>query len=403
MGTLCEKLRIMAVDDQPDVLDAYRRILVGERPAASSLDAMQAELFGESAPQATADDVDLELVQQGDEAVAAVERALADNRPFSVIFLDVRMPPGPDGVWTAQQIRALDPSVEVVIVTGFSDVEPEAICARVPPPRQLFYLQKPLNPQEIRQLAVALTEKWRAREATRRAREEIVVRLAAAAEARHHETGAHLRRIGLYAGMLAEACGWERDRVEDLQVAAMMHDAGKIGIPDSILLKPGRLSEPERAVMQGHALIGARILEGSEAAVLHMAREVALYHHEWWDGSGYPFGLQGEAIPESARIVAIADVYDALLHDRVYRPALDEREALQAMARNSGRQFDPKVFARFMELTDEFRRVREQVVSATPPGPSAGAHPSDGCPAGCCPRCPARRPDGSCGAPDARA
>jgi len=144
-----------------------------------------------------------------------------------------------------------------------------------------------------------------------------------------------------------------------------MHDIGKIGIPDAILQKPGKLTPEEFAVMKTHTRIGADILSGSKAPMLQMARDIALNHHERWDGKGYPRGLAAKAIPECARIVAIVDVYDALTHDRVYRPALPESEVLTIMQQGAGAHFDPLLMTFFFLHFSEIRRI-------------ATEHPDDG-------------------------
>ena len=146
-----------------------------------------------------------------------------------------------------------------------------------------------------------------------------------------------------------------------MRVAAMMHDIGKIGVPDSILLKPGPLLPEEFEIIKQHTVIGARILERSEISLLEMAREIALSHHERWQGGGYPAGIAAEAIPESARIVAVCDVYDALVHDRVYRRALPEAEVLDIMGSLRGKQFDPRIFDLFFSEVGTFRAIREEV------------------------------------------
>lgn len=196
----------------------------------------------------------------------------------------------------------------------------------------------------------------------RRREEELALRLVSASEYRDNETGAHIRRIGLYSGVLAEALGWPVHRVDDIRIAATMHDVGKIGVPDTILLKPGKLTPAEFEVIKTHTEIGAGILDGSDIPLLQMAHEIALSHHERWDGSGYPRGLAGEAIPESARIVAIADVYDALIHERVYKPAVSEAETLALMTAERGKHFEPRIFDCFLRVVDRFRAIREEVL-----------------------------------------
>jgi HD-GYP domain-containing protein (c-di-GMP phosphodiesterase class II) len=150
-------------------------------------------------------------------------------------------------------------------------------------------------------------------------------------------------------------------RTANIRVAAPMHDIGKIGIPDAILLKPGRLTQDEFRIMRQHTVIGARMLGGSDIPLLNMAREIALFHHEKWDGSGYPNGLKRGEIPIAARIVAIVDVYDAMVHRRVYKTAIPEIEVLDTMARAAGHHFDPVLFDVFTGILPLIRQIREAV------------------------------------------
>ncbi|MEX2542841.1 MAG: tetratricopeptide repeat protein [Trueperaceae bacterium] len=181
------------------------------------------------------------------------------------------------------------------------------------------------------------------------AQREIVTRLAVAAEYRDDETGEHTWRVARYTAAIARTLGWPEDEVQLLSSAARLHDLGKIGIPDSVLMKPEKLSISEFETICSHTVIGARILEGAKSGVLRLAQEIALAHHERWDGKGYPLGLEGEEIPLSARIVATADVLDALTHERPYKRAWSPGEALAEIARNSGHQFDPTVVAACLE------------------------------------------------------
>ena len=178
--------------------------------------------------------------------------------------------------------------------------------------------------------------------------EEIAVRLLSAAKHRDQETAAHVRRIGLYAEAMAKALGWSDTLAADIRVAAPMHDIGKIGIPDHILLKPGKLTEDEFEQMKQHALIGEDMLKDSGIGILNMGAEIALCHHERWDGQGYPRGLKGDAIPMSARITTIVDVYDALSHKRVYKEAFDKHSTLNIMSEMVGTHFDPELYSVFI-------------------------------------------------------
>ena len=185
------------------------------------------------------------------------------------------------------------------------------------------------------------------------ARVEVVERLARAAEFRDDDTGHHLRRVGGRSAALARQLGLTAVEVEIVRRASPLHDVGKIGIPDSILLKPGPLLPAEEAVMRTHPVLGARILEGGESALVRAAEVIALFHHERWDGAGYPQGLAGEAIPLPARIVALVDFYDALTHDRPYRRAWQRERVIELIREETGARFDPALAAAFLALLRE--------------------------------------------------
>jgi HD-GYP domain-containing protein (c-di-GMP phosphodiesterase class II) len=207
-----------------------------------------------------------------------------------------------------------------------------------------------------------LEREVRKRTSTIREREEeVAIRLLAATGLRDEETGAHLKRIGLYAYEMATALGWGHQKAYDMLIAAPMHDIGKIGIPDNILRKPDRLNAEEWEVMKKHTVIGSEMLACSDIAMINTAREIAESHHERWDGTGYPYGRKGDAIPEAARIVSVIDAYDALVHKRVYKPAYSEDYALQYLDAQSGSQFDPKMVALFFRLSPRMREIRSAV------------------------------------------
>lgn len=190
------------------------------------------------------------------------------------------------------------------------------------------------------------------------AHDQIVERLLLAAESRDGTARDHLTQMSQLCGEIAASLGWDTQRVRELTSAAALHDIGKIAIPDAILRKPGPLTEEERAAVQTHAVIGHRMLAGTGIPVIELAAEIALTHHEHFDGSGYPQGLKGDAIPISGRIAAVADVFDALTNDRVYRPALTRDEALATMRADSGTHFDPDLLNRLFEmlLTEKLAR-----------------------------------------------
>ena len=205
------------------------------------------------------------------------------------------------------------------------------------------------------------------------AQAETVQRLSMAVEFRDEDTGAHIERIGRFSVLLAEHIGMDAEFCERLRHAAPLHDVGKVAIPDAILLKPGPLTPEERAIVETHAEEGHRLVRGSSSSILDMAATIALSHQEKWDGSGYPRGLKGEAIPIEGRIVAVADVFDALTSDRVYRKAFSVEEAVQMMREQRGRHFDPVLLDAFMEVLgrsgpdarEQLRRDPEALVEST--------------------------------------
>lgn len=178
---------------------------------------------------------------------------------------------------------------------------------------------------------------------------ETLQRLALAAEYRDDDTGLHTRRVGHCCARIAEELGLSSQEVDLLQRAAPLHDVGKIGVPDSILLKPGKLTAEEFEVIKQHTVIGAKILSGSRSPWLQMAEEIALTHHERWDGCGYA-RIEGDRIPLVGRIVAVADVFDALTHERPYKKAWSLEDAVQEIKAQSGQQFDPQVVEAFLKL-----------------------------------------------------
>ena len=210
-----------------------------------------------------------------------------------------------------------------------------------------------------------------------RAHHDALFRLALAAEYRDDDTGAHIVRMGFLAEALALGLGADAEWATMLRKAAPMHDVGKIGIPDNVLKKPGRFDAAERAVMNRHPEIGASILGQSRIPLFQLAAEVALAHHERWDGSGYPSGLAGNAIPLAGRIVAVVDFFDALTMDRCYRIAFSDTQALQMLEAERGRAFDPDVVDTFIALAPQMIALRERINQRQP----SFADLADGAPA----------------------
>jgi putative two-component system response regulator len=294
-----------------------------------------------------------------------------ESEPIGLVTADISMPEV-SGIDLLQRIRSRYPEIAVLMLTA---VQTTASAIEALSGGAFGYLIKPVQREEFlaqidhglewhrlhverRRYTESLEQRVREQTQTiRLAHEETIHRLVAAAACRDLETGAHIVRTGLYSEVLALAAGWSSADAEQIRLAAPMHDIGKIGVPDAILRKAGSLTPAERRTMQRHTVIGAKLLSGSSSAVLSMGREIALCHHERWDGGGYPHGIAGERISEAARIVSIADVYDALTHDRVYRPALPEAVAVEMMAAESGRQFDPRLMAVFFTVQDALREV----------------------------------------------
>ena len=209
-------------------------------------------------------------------------------------------------------------------------------------------------------------ERNEALEEVARAHHEALFRLSLAADLKDDDTGVHIIRIGFLAEALALALGQSRQSATMLRKAAPMHDIGKIGIPDTVLKKPGSFQPDERALMNQHAAMGAEILGRSRIPLFQLAAELALSHHEKWDGSGYPSGLAGEAIPLSGRIVAVVDYFDALTMDRVYRKAFPYEKALAMLQEQRGKSFDPRIVDVFLAHADELIALRERVNQSSP-------------------------------------
>jgi putative two-component system response regulator len=192
----------------------------------------------------------------------------------------------------------------------------------------------------------------------RHAERDTIARLVTALSLRSEETGAHIRRVGCYSQLLARKGGVNSCSQEQIRLAAMLHDVGKIGIPDAILLKPGPLNDEELAIIKRHPALGSSLLAEGSSTMLRIAAEIAMTHHERWDGGGYPRGLAGEDIPILGRIAAIADVFDALTSDRVYRSAVQIQDAVEQIKAERGRHFDPGLVDLFVSSVEDLAAIR---------------------------------------------
>jgi putative two-component system response regulator len=295
-----------------------------------------------------------------------VVAATAEFSP-DLILLDLRMPP-PDGLTLLRLLRPwlVAPSMmPVIVLTG--GVEP-AVRRRALELGARDFVEKPLDPSELllrihhvletRQLQLQIqshnenleeavaSRSWDVEEAQL----ELVERLARVAECRDDDTKEHSKRVGRCAAEIAERLGLDATMVARIRRAAPLHDVGKIGITDEVFLKPGPLNQAETATMRQHVTVGVNILADSHSAVLRCAEEIVRSHHERWDGQGYPAGLRGEEIPLAGRIVAVADVFDALSHARPYKPAWPLDDAVAEIEAGAGHRFDPAVVNVFMQM-----------------------------------------------------
>jgi putative two-component system response regulator len=324
---------LLLVDDEVTNLANLRAILAGEYP--------------------------LMLARSGAEAIG-----LAVKHQPALILLDIQMPEM-DGYAVCRALKA-DPRTEgipVIFVTTLSEVGNEEAGFAA---GGVDYLIKPVSAGIVRARVRTHLSLVHTKVLEKHSRDAIFM-LGKAGHYNDADTGAHIWRMAAYARALAAAIGWSQADCDLLELAASMHDTGKIGIPDAILRKPGKLDPDEWALMQTHCAIGFAILSGSDAPVFRLAAEIAHHHHERWDGNGYPEGLAGTAIPESARIVAVADVFDALTMKRPYKDAWPPEQAMATLRAGAGSHFDPSLVAAFegclpriLDIKDDWDRRRNQ-------------------------------------------
>lgn len=305
----------------------------------------------------------------GEMALSAAKKAAEEGLPFDLICLDIKMPVM-NGYEACRLLKA-DPATRgssVVFITGSDSEINEAKAFEL---GAVDYITKPFKPQVIlARIKTHLELKGHQdhleeiiRDRTRKINEanyEMLNRLAQAAEFRDNETGQHVKRISHYCRALGEGLGLTREKVDLLYHASALHDVGKIGIPDSILLKPAALTTQEFEIMKTHTVIGAKLLEGNDSDLLDMAMIIALTHHEKWDGSGYPKMSAGEDIPLEGRITAVCDVFDALTTKRVYKNAWPIEKALEQMRSDAGRHFDPFILEVFFSNIERCLSIQKQ-------------------------------------------
>lgn len=298
------------------------------------------------------EDYRLLFAKDGAKALEMAERERPD-----LILLDVMMP-GMTGyeVCQALKVQAHLEAIPVIFVTALADVEDEAHGFAV---GAVDYITKPVSPAIVRARVRTHLSLVRMDE-LRQTRLQIVQRLGMAAEYKDNETGLHVIRMSHFSKVLALAAGFSEAAAEELLNAAPMHDVGKIGIPDAVLRKPGKLDEQEWAVMRQHVEIGAQIIGEHASGLLRTAQRIALSHHEKWDGSGYPNGLSGEDIPLEGRIVAIADVFDALTSVRPYKAAWSVEDSVRLLQEESGRHFDPQLAELFIQQLPAILEIKER-------------------------------------------
>ena len=347
MDSLLKSLRILLVDDEVANLKVLSKML---------------ESTGYE---------NLVLIQDSRNVLAEYQR-----HRTHLILLDLRMPhlSGFDIMDLFREIE--DPLLPPIIVLTADQGRPSLLKAFEKGARD--YLTKPFemaellarvrNMLEVNRAQLLLYQQRETLDALVRARTAelfrtrmlVIEKLGRASEYRDNETGRHIMRVGQTATLLASRLDLDDQLCEDMLHAAPMHDVGKIGIPDAILLKPGKLDEAEFEIMKRHTVIGAQLLESDEEhGVLRLAKEIALSHHERWDGSGYPEGIRGEAIPLSGRIVALVDVFDALLSIRPYKKAWDVDEAIAFIREKRGSQFDPELTDLFLGSLDDILAIRK--------------------------------------------
>ncbi|MBT4521508.1 MAG: two-component system response regulator [Halieaceae bacterium] len=351
-----ENQRILIVDDTPENIDVLIEVL---------------------------SDYKRSVATSGEKAL----RIARSENPPDLILLDIMMP-GMDGYEVCQRLKSDEKTkaIPIIFLTAMVDEESETKGLEM---GAVDYITKPISPpivlervknhlllkiarESLENQNVILEERVKERTKELALTQDVIIfSMAVVAEYRDPETGAHIRRTQNYLRALADQLRENQKYADDLNdssidllfKSAPLHDIGKVGVPDSILMKPGKLSDEEFDEMKKHttygrdAIVAAEQMLGDESTFLEYAREIAYSHQEKWDGSGYPEGIMGDAIPVSARLMAVADVYDALISKRVYKPGFTHKKAVEIISKGKGTHFDPDMVDAFLEVEDEFRNI----------------------------------------------
>jgi putative two-component system response regulator len=367
--------KVMELNDKSSFSNAYILVVDDER--------MITEMLHEAIQNAG---YDCSVAGSGEEALKILKK-----KEIDIVITDIEMPGGLSGIDLLSRIKE-EYSSDVIVITGYTDnFNFEQIMEK----GASDFLQKPfsirdfmIRMQRVLKERTLVAERNQAYEALNSANKQLlrygqdlnqtildlkvtheklkgsyldtIHRLVLAAEYKDEDTGDHIIRMGRYSAYLAEKLGFPDKEVQNILYAAPMHDVGKIGIPDSILMKPGKLTKEEFEIIKTHTLIGGKLLKNSKSDILQLAEQIALSHHEKWNGTGYPKGLAGEEIPMIGRIVSIADVFDALTSKRPYKEPFSVEKAVDIIKKESGQHFDPEVARVFLESIDGVLKIKQE-------------------------------------------
>jgi putative two-component system response regulator len=367
--------KVMELNDKSSFSNAYILVVDDER--------MITEMLHEAIQNAG---YDCSVAGSGEEALKILKK-----KEIDIVITDIEMPGGLSGIDLLSRIKE-EYSSDVIVITGYTDnFNFEQIMEK----GASDFLQKPfsirdfmIRMQRVLKERTLVAERNQAYETLNSANKQLlrygqdlnqtildlkvtheklkgsyldtIHRLVLAAEYKDEDTGDHIIRMGRYSAYLAEKLGFPDKEVQNILYAAPMHDVGKIGIPDSILMKPGKLTKEEFEIIKTHTLIGGKLLKNSKSDILQLAEQIALSHHEKWNGTGYPKGLAGEEIPMIGRIVSIADVFDALTSKRPYKEPFSVEKAVDIIKKESGQHFDPEVARVFLESIDGVLKIKQE-------------------------------------------